>query len=106
MPPSADRLYGEAVYIFPRGLAPHPQRPALMMTIVTLCWISQAALTQTPWRIYALSCTKTNNADELQVAIKTTFSSLTHQETRRLISNAPHIINAIIEYMNEGGLVA
>ncbi len=106
MRPSADKLYGDADFIFQQDLAPcpHCQR---YQKLVQWPWCSCAWLTSKltwpePHREYMGYCQeederhRPNNADDLKAAIKTTWASITPEQCHRLIDSMPRCIDAVI----------
>ncbi len=82
MLPSADKLYGDADFIFQQDLAPaHTAKgtKSWFNDLVLLCLIGQQThLTWSPENLFKRKMreTRPNNADELKIAIRATWASL------------------------------
>ncbi len=103
MLPSADKLYGDADFIFQQDLAPAK---------CTKIWFNDHGFTVLDWPANSpdlnpienlwgivkkkMRDTRHNNADNLKAAIKATWASITPELCHRLISSMPHHIDAVI----------
>ncbi len=107
MLPSADKLYGDADFIFQQDLAPaHTAKgtKAGSMTMVLLCLIGQQNSTW-PEPIENLSGivkrkmrdTRPNNADDLKATVKEIWASIPPQQCHKLITSMPRRIEAVIK---------
>ncbi len=106
MLPSADKLYGEADFIFQQNLAPaHTDKG-------TKSWFNDHGVTVLDWpanspglnpveNLYGIvkrkmRDTRPNSADDLKTAIKATWAFITPEQCHRLISSMPRRIDAVI----------
>ncbi len=106
MLPSADKLYGDADFIFQQDLAPaHTAKR-------TKSWFNDCGVTvldrpanspdlnpiENLWGIVKrkMRDTRPNNADDLKAAFKVTWASITPEQCHRLIASMPHRIDAVI----------
>ncbi len=106
MLPSADKLYGDAAFIFQQDLSPvHTAKG-------TKSWFSDHGVTVLDWPenspdLYPIQNlwgivkrkmrdTRPNNADDLKAAIKATWDSITPEQSHRLIASMPRRIDAVI----------
>ncbi len=103
MLPSADKLYGDADFIFQQDLAPAK---------CTKIWFNDHGVTVLDWPANSpdlnpienlwgivkkkMRDTRHNNADNLKAAIEATWASITTELCHRLISSMPHHIDAVI----------
>ncbi len=106
MLPSADKLYGDADFIFQQDLAPAHTAKG------TKSWFNDHGVTvldcptnkpdlnpiENLWGIVKkkMRVTRPNNADDLKAAIKATWSSITSEQSHRLIDSMPCCIDAVI----------
>ncbi len=107
MLPSADKLYGDADFIFQQDLAPaHTVK-------CTKSWFNDHGVTVLDWPanspdlnpIENLSAivkrkmrdTRPNNADELKATVKETWASIPPQQCHKLITSMPRRIEAVIK---------
>ncbi len=108
MLPSADKLYGDADFIFQLDLAPTHTAKG------TKSWFNDHGVTVLDWpanspdnREYPIENlwgivkrkmrdTRPNNADDLKAAIKATWASITPELCHRLIASMPRNIDAVI----------
>ncbi len=105
MLPSADKLYGDADFIFLQDLAPAHTAKG------TKSWFNDHGVTVLDWPANSpdlnpienpLGCvkkmrdTRPNNADDLKAAIKATWASFTTEQCHRLIVSMPRRIDAVI----------
>ncbi len=107
MLPSADKLYGDADFIFQQELAPaHTSKG-------TKSWFNDHGVTvldwpaNTPdlnpienlWSIVKrkMRDTRPNNADELKATVKETWASIPPQQCLKLITSMPRRIEAVIK---------
>ncbi len=88
MLPSADKLYGDADFIFQQDLAPAHTAKG------TKSWFNDHGVTVLDWPLYEnlwgfvkrkMRDTRPNNADDLKASIKATWASITPEECHRLI---------------------
>ncbi len=107
MLPSADKLYGDADFIFQQDLAPAHTAKG------TKSWFNDHGVTVLDWPanspdlnpIDNLWCivkrkmrdTRPNNADDLKAAIKATWASIPPQQCHKLITSMPRRIEAVIK---------
>ncbi len=107
MLPSADKLYGDADFIFQQDLAPAHTAKS------TKSWLNDHGVGVLDWPtnspdlnpIENLWCivkrkmrdTRPNNADDLKAAIKETWSSIPPQQCHKLITSTPRRIEAVIK---------
>ncbi len=106
MLPSADKLYGDADFIFQQDLAhAHTAKG-------TKSWSSDHDVTVLDWPANSLDLnpieniwgivkrkmrdTRPNNADDLKTAIKATWASITPEQCHRLIASMLRHIDAVI----------
>ncbi len=106
MLPSADKLYGDADFIFQQDLAPaHTVKG-------TKSWFNDYGVTVLDWPANSpdlipiknlwsivkrkMRETRPNNADDLKAAIKATWASITPEQCHRLIVSMPCRIDAVI----------
>ncbi len=104
MLPSADKLYGDADFIFQQDLAPAHTAKG------TKSWFNDHGVTVLDWPanspdlnpIENLSGivkrdTRPNNADELKATVKETWASIPPQQCHKLITSMPRWIEAVIK---------
>ncbi len=107
MLPSADKLYGDADFIFQQDLAPAHTAKG------TKSWFNDHGVTVLDWPanspdlnpIENLWCivkrkmrnTRPNNADELKATVKETWASIPPQQCHKLITSMPRRIEAVIK---------
>ncbi len=106
MLPSADKLYGDADFIFQQDLAPaHTDKG-------TKSWFNDHGVTLIDWPANSpdlnprknlwgivkrkMTDTRPNNADNLKAAIKATWASITPEQCHRLIASMPRRIDAVV----------
>ncbi len=105
MPPSADKLYGDADFIFQQDLAPAHTAKG------TKSWFNDHGVTVLDWPANSpdlnpidnlwgivkrkMRDIRPNNADDL-TAIKATWASITPEQCHRLIASMPRRIDAVI----------
>ncbi len=107
MLPSADKLYGDADFIFQQDLAPaHTDKG-------TKSWFNDHGVTVLDWPANSpdlnpienlwgivkrkMRDTRPNNADDLKAAIKETWASIPPQQCHKLITSMPRRIEAVIK---------
>ncbi len=107
MLPSADKLYGDADFIFQQDLAPaHTARG-------TKSWFNDHGVTVFDWPANSpdlnpieniwgivkrkMRDTRPNNADELKATVKETWASIPPQQCHKLITSMPRRIEAVIK---------
>ncbi len=106
MLPSADKLCGDADFIFQQDLAPAHTAKG------TKSWFNYHGVTVLDWPANSpdlnpieniwgivkrkMRDTRPNNADDLKAAIKATRASTTPEQCHRLIASMPHCIDAVI----------
>ncbi len=106
MLPSADKLYGDADFIFQQDLAPAHTAKG------TKSWFNDHGVTVLDWPANSPDLnpienlwgivkrkiwdTRPNNADDLKAAIKATWASITPEQGDRLIAFMPRRIDAVI----------
>ncbi len=107
MLPSADKLYGDADFIFQQDLAPaHTAK-------CTKSWFSDHGVTVLDWPANSpdlnpienlwgivkrkMRDTRPNNADELKATVKETWASIPPQQCHKLITSMPRRIEAVIK---------
>ncbi len=106
MLPSADKLYGDADFIFQQDLAPAHTAKG------TKSWFNDHGVTVLDWQANSpdlnpvenlwgivkrkMRDTRPNNADDLKVAFKVTWASITPEECHGLIVSMPRRIDAVI----------
>ncbi len=107
MLPSADKLYGDADFIFQQDLAP------AHTTKGTKSWFNDHGVTVLDWPANSpdlnpienlwgivkrkMRDTRPNNADDLKAAIKATWASIPPQQCHKLITSMPRRIEAVIK---------
>ncbi len=107
MLPSADKLYGDADFIFQQDLAPAHTAKG------TKSWFNDHGVTVLDWPPNSpdlnpienlwgivkrkMRDTRPNNADDLKAAIKETWASIQPQQCHKLITSMPHRIEAVIK---------
>ncbi len=107
MLPSADKLYGDADFIFQQDLAP------AHTTKGTKSWFNDHGVTVLDWPANSpdlnpienlwgivkrkMRDTRPNNADELKAAIKATWAPIPPQQCHKLITSMPRRIEAVIK---------
>ncbi len=103
---SADKLYGDADFIFQQDLAPAHTAKG------TKSWFNDRGITVLDWPANSpdlnpkeniwgivkrkMRDTRHNNADDRKAAIKATWASIPPQQCHRLITSMPHGIDAVI----------
>ncbi len=106
MLPSADKLYGDADFIFHKDLAPANTAKS------TKSWLNDHGVTVLDWPANLpdlnpignqwgivkrkIRDTRPNNADDLKATIKATWASITPEQCHRLIVSMPRRIDAVI----------
>ncbi len=99
MLPSADKLYGDADFIFQQDLAPAHSAKG------TKSWFNDHGVTVLDWPANSpdlnlvkrkMRGTRPNNADDLKAAIKATWASITPEQCHGLIVSMPRRIAAVI----------
>ncbi len=104
---SADKLYGDADFIFQQDLAPAHTAKG------TKSWFNDHGVTVLDWPANSpdlnpienlwgivkrkMRDTRPNNADELKAAIKATWASIPLQQCHKLITSMPRWIEAVIK---------
>ncbi len=107
MLPSADKLYGDADFIFQQDLAPAHTAKG------TKSWFNDHGVTvldcpanspdlnhiKNLWSIVKrkMRDTRPNNADELKATVKETWASIPPQQCHKLITSMPRRIEAVIK---------
>ncbi len=107
MLPSADKLYGDADFIFQQDLAPAHTAKG------TKSWFSDHGVTVLDWPANSpdlnpienlwgivkrkMRDTRPNNADELKATVKETWASIPPQQCHKLITSMPRRIEAVIK---------
>ncbi len=107
MLPSADKLYGDADFIFQQDLAPAHTAKG------TKSWFSDHGVTVLDWPANSpdlnpienlwgivkrkMRDTRPNNADELKATVKETWASIPPQQCHKLITSTPRRIEAVIK---------
>ncbi len=107
MLPSADKLYGDADFIFQQDLAPSHTAKG------TKSWFNDHGVTVLDWPANLpdlnpienlwgivkrkMRDTRPNNADDLKAAIKATWASIPPQQCHKLITSMPRRIEAVIK---------
>ncbi len=107
MLPSADKLYGDADFIFQQDLAPAHTAKG------TKSWFNDHGVTVLDWPANwpdlnpienlcgivkrKMRDTRPNNADDLKAAIKATWASIPPQQCHKLITSMPRRIEAVIK---------
>ncbi len=105
--PSADKLYGDADFIFQQDLAPAHTAKG------TKSWFNDHGVTVLDWPANSpdlnpienlwgivkrkMRDTRPNNADDLKAAIKETWASIPPQQCHKLITSMPRRIEAVIK---------
>ncbi len=105
--PSADKLYGDAYFIFQQDLAPAHTAKG------TKSWFNDHGVTVLDWPANSpelnpienlwgivkrkMRDTRPNNADDLKAAIKETWASIPPQQCHKLITSMPCRIEAVIK---------
>ncbi len=107
MLPSADKLYGDAEFIFQQDLAPaHTAKGTKSWFndhgVTVLDWPANSAdlnPIENRWGIVKrkLRDTRPNNADELKATVKETWASIPPQQCHKLITSMPRRIEAVIK---------
>ncbi len=106
MLPSADKLYGDADFIFQQDLAPaHTAKGTKSWfkdhCVTVLDWPASPDLNpiENLWGIVKrkMRDTRPNNADDLKAAIKATWASIPLQQCHKLITSMPRRIEAVIK---------
>ncbi len=106
MLPSADKLHGEADFIFQQDLAPAHTAKG------TKSWFNDHGVTVLDWPANSpdlnpienlwgivkrkMRDTRPNNADELKATVKETWASIPPQQCHKLITSMPRRIEAVI----------
>ncbi len=107
MLPSADKLYGDADFIFQQDLAPAHTAKG------TKSWFNDHGVTVLDWPANSpdlnpienlwgivkrkMRDTRPNNADDTKAAIKATWASIPPQKCHKLITSMPRQIEAVIK---------
>ncbi len=107
MLPSADKLYGDADFIFQQDLAPAHTAKG------TKSWFNDHGVTVLNWPANSpdlnpienlwgivkrkMRDTRPNNADELKATVKETWASIPPQQCHKRITSMPHRIEAVIK---------
>ncbi len=106
MLPSADKLYGDADFIFQQDLAPAHTAKG------TKSWFNDHGFTVLDWpanlpvlnpienhreSMRKMRDTRPNNADELKATVKETWASIPPQQCHKLITSMPRRIEAVIK---------
>ncbi len=103
MLPSADKLYGDADFIFQQDLAPAHTAKG------TKCRFSDHGVTVLDWPANLpdlnlwgivkskMRDTRPNNADDLKATVKATWASIPPQQCHKLITSMPRQIEAVIK---------
>ncbi len=105
--PSADKLYGDADFIFQQDLAPAHTAKG------TKSWFDDHGVTVLDWPANSpdlnpieylwgivkrkMRDTRPNNADELKATVKETWASIPPQQCHKLITSMPRQIEAVIK---------
>ncbi len=107
MLPSADKLYGDADFIFQQDLAPaHTAKGTKSWFndhgVAVLDWPANSPdlnLIENLWGIVKrkMRDTRPNNADELKATVKETWASIPPQQCHKLITSMPRQIEAVIK---------
>ncbi len=107
MLPSADKLYGDADFIFQQDLAPaHTAKGTKSWFndhgVTVLDWPANSPdlnPTENLWGIVKrkMRDTRPNNADELKATVKETWASIPPQQCHKLITSMPRRIEAVIK---------
>ncbi len=111
MLPSADKLYGDADFIFQQDLAPaHTAKGTKSWFndhgVIVLDWpanFPDLNPIENLWDVVKrkMRDTRPNNADDLKAAIKATWASITPEKCHRLIAFMPRRIDAVINATKE-----
>ncbi len=107
MPSSADKLYGDADFIFQQDLAPAHTAKG------TKSWFNDHGVTVLDWPATSpdlnpienlwgivkrkMRDTRPNNADDLKATVKETWASIPPQQCHKLITSMPRRIEAVIK---------
>ncbi len=105
MLPSADKLYGDADFIFQQDLAPAHTAKG------TKSWFNDHGVTVLDWPAPDLNPienlwgivkrkmrdTRPNNADDLKATVKETWASIPPQQCHKLTTSMPRLIEAVIK---------
>ncbi len=107
MLPSADKIYGDADFIFQQDLAPAHTAKG------TKSWFNDHGVTVLDWPANSpdlnpienlwgivkrkMRDTRPNNADELKATVKETWASIPPQQCHKLITSMPRRIEAVIK---------
>ncbi len=97
MLPSADKLYGDADFIFQQDLAPAHTAKG------TKSWLNDHGVGVLDWPANSpelkrkMRDTRPNNADELKATVKETWASIPAQKCHKLITSMPRRIEAVIK---------
>ncbi len=107
MLPSADKLYGDADFIFQQDLAPAHTAKG------TKTWFNDHGVTLLDWPANSqdlnpienlwgivkrkMRDTRPNNADDLKATVKETWASIPPQQCHKLITSMPRRIEAVIK---------
>ncbi len=107
MLPSADKLYGDADFIFQQDLAPAHTAKG------TKSWFNDHGVTVLDWPANSpdlnpidnlwgivkrkMRDTRPNNADDLKATVKETWASIPPQQSHKLITSMPRRIEAVIK---------
>ncbi len=107
MLPSADKLYGDADFIFQQDLAPAHTATGIKS------WFNDHGVTVLDWPANSpdlnpienlwgivkrkMRDTRPNNADELKATVKETWASIPPQQCHKLITSMPRRIEAVIK---------
>ncbi len=106
MLPSADKLYGDADFIFQQDLPPAHTAKG------TKSWFNDHGVTVLDWSANSpdlnpienlwvivqrkMRDTRPSNADDMKAAIKATWASITPEQCYKLIASMPRRIDAVI----------
>ncbi len=95
MLPSADKLYGDADFIFQQDLAPAHTAKG------TKSWFNDHGVTVLGWPANSpdlkMRDTRPNNADDLKATVKETWASIPPQQCHKLITSMPRQTEAVIK---------
>ncbi len=107
MLPAADKLYGDADFVFQQDLAPAHTAKG------TKSWFNDHGVTVLDWPANSpdlnpienlwgivnrkMRDTRPNNADELKATVKETWASIPPQQCHKLITSMPRRIEAVIK---------
>ncbi len=107
MLPSADKLYGDADFIFQQDLAPAHTAKG------TKSWFNDHGVTVLDWPANSpdmnpienprgivkrkMRDTRPNNADDLKATVKETWASIPPQQCHKLITSMPRRIEAVMK---------